>query len=156
MQMHLWNLICKNFDPMNNEFFPLYNIPDWPSLTTVVVTLAKASTKPVIKVMSSQKEQPVANNKAAKAAKAKAAAAAAAENQFLDSGFEDYPAYYTTLPPLYPMTEFVMPYTNDAFYSTNFSPPLGTAVVADDDAQLVAGYVPVDDAVLLEMVRKQM
>lgn len=67
--------------------------------------------------------------------------------------YQDYPADYTTLPPLYPMTEFVMPYTNEAYYPTGYTPPQGPVV---EDPQLAAGYVPVEASILLEMVKKQM
>lgn len=68
---------------------------------------------------------------------------------------QDFPADYTTLPPLYPMTEFVMPYSTDPYYAArapNYTPPQASV----DEAQLVSGYVPVDATVLLEMVKKQM
>jgi hypothetical protein len=70
--------------------------------------------------------------------------------------FHDFPADFTTLPSMYPVTpEFIMPYVSapQAFYPVTFVPPPASAVV--DDAQLNAAFVPVDEAVVVDMVRKQ-
>lgn len=63
----------------------------------------------------------------------------------------DFPAGdYTTLPPMYPMTEYLMPYNATTYYT-------GTPVV-DDAAAAVVALIPAEpaDTALLEMVKKQM
>jgi len=65
--------------------------------------------------------------------------------------YADYSTDYTTLPPMYPVTEFIMPY----LFTPVFTPQPSGALVEETQITTSA-YVPVDEAVLSDMIRKQM
>jgi hypothetical protein len=68
--------------------------------------------------------------------------------------YADYPADYTTLPPMYPVTEFIMPYVTNYSYPAVFAQPSGTLV---DESLFSVGYFPPpDEATLTQMIRMQM
>lgn len=68
--------------------------------------------------------------------------------------YTDYPPEFTTLAPVFPVVpEFIMPYVTPAYYQAPFTPP-ACAVV--EDGQIASSFVPVDQAIVTEMVKKQM
>jgi len=65
--------------------------------------------------------------------------------------YPDFPSDFTTL-PLYPVVpEFIMPYV-PPYYQAPYVPP--AAVVKN--AQIAPAFVPVDEPLIVEMVKKQM
>ena len=70
--------------------------------------------------------------------------------------YTDYPADFTTLSALYPASEFIMPYVTHAFGPPAFvASSLGGLPLVSPDAG--TPFVPTEEnAVLIDMVKKQM
>jgi len=68
--------------------------------------------------------------------------------------YTDYPSDFTTLPPVFSaVPEFIMPYVTPTFYQVPFTPPARAVV---EEGQIASAFVPVDEAIVTEMVKKQM
>ncbi len=62
----------------------------------------------------------------------------------------DYPADFSTLYPVNP--EFIMPYVSQTYYPVTYAPPPNAVL---EDGQLKSAYVPVEESIVIDMVKKQ-